>query len=255
MPYTIGILILVFLLLKILPEQLPGMGKQLGRRFRKKTRFARKLLKSVEKPGGPLALLEEMAGKDVLQFCLARTPAVEGTQEARRVEETGRKLATQSRRSNVSFRFILVDDLEEPNACAIPGGSILVTQALLDLCPGQDELAGVLAHEIAHIDCYHSLKALGSAFAVQELIGTRYRLLCRATGCIKNLIASGYSQDNEFEADREGAQLAKRAGFNPTGLRKALGIMTDHSLQEKYSFFSTHPPTTERISELRKRFG
>ncbi|MEC7923151.1 MAG: M48 family metallopeptidase, partial [Planctomycetota bacterium] len=206
------------------------MGKQLGRRFRKKTRFARKLLKSVEKPGGPLALLEEMAGKDVLQFCLARTPAVEGTQEARRVEETGRKLATQSRRSNVSFRFILVDDLEEPNACAIPGGSILVTQALLDLCPGQDELAGVLAHEIAHIDCYHSLKALGSAFAVQELIGTRYRLLCRATGCIKNLIASGYSQDNEFEADREGAQLAKRAGFNPTGLRKALGIMTDHSL-------------------------
>ncbi|MEC8896422.1 MAG: M48 family metallopeptidase, partial [Planctomycetota bacterium] len=245
----------VFLLLKILPEQLPGMGKQLGRRFRKKTRFARKLLKSVEKPSGPLALLEEMAGKDVLQFCLARTPAVEGTQEARRVEETGRKLATQSRRSNVSFRFILVDDLEEPNACAIPGGSILVTQALLDLCPGQDELAGVLAHEIAHIDCYHSLKALGSAFAVQELIGTRYRLLCRATGCIKNLIASGYSQDNEFEADREGAQLAKRAGFNPTGLRKALGIMTDHSLQEKYSFFSTHPPTTERISELRKHFG
>jgi predicted Zn-dependent protease len=255
LPYKIGILILVFLLLKILPEHLPGMGKQLGRRFRKKTRFARKLLKSVEKPGGPLALLEEMAGKDVLQFCLARTPAVEETPGAQRVEETGRKLAAQSRRSNVSFRFILVDDHEEPNACAIPGGSILVTQALLDLYPGQDELAGVLAHEIAHIDCYHSLKALGSAFAVQELIGTKHLILRRAAECIKTLIASGYSQENEFESDREGAQLAKRAGFNPTGLRMALEIMEDRCLQEKYSFFSTHPPTTERISELRKRFG
>jgi len=253
--HKIGILFLVILLLQVLPGYLPRLGKRLGRKFRRKTRFARELLDSTEKPGGPLARFEELAGEQVLKICLEKTPAVKETIGARAVELIGSKLAGCSRRSCVTFRFIVVNDPGVPNAYAIPGGSILLTQAFLDICPGPNELAGLLAHEIAHIDCHHGMKRLGASFAVQELIGTNHFILSRATELIETLIDKGYSQENEFEADREGARLAKRAGFDPRGLRHALKIMEDGCQGEEYSFFSTHPPTTERISELRKRFG
>ena len=255
MTQKIGILFLVIFLLQILPGYLPVLSKRLGRKLRRKTRFARKILDSTEKPGGPLTQLEELVWKQALESCLAETPAVKGTSGARTVESIGRKLSACSRRSYIPFRFIVVNDPGVPNACAIPGGSILVTQALLDLCPGQDELAGVLAHEVAHIDCCHGLKRLGAFFAVQELIGTNHFILSRATELIETLIEKGYSQENEFEADREGARLAKRAGFDPSGLRHALELLEDRCQGEPYSFFDTHPPTPERVSELRKLFG
>jgi predicted Zn-dependent protease len=253
--HKIGILFLVILLLQILPGYLPVLGKWLGRKLRRKTRFARKLLDSTEKPGGPLAQFEKLIGKQALEICLAETPAVKEASGAGTVEEIGRKLAACSHRNYIPFRFIVVNDPGEPNACAIPGGSILVTEAFLDLHPGQDELAGILAHEVAHIDCCHSLKAIGSTVALQKLIGTNQLILSRATGLIETLLKRGYSQENEFEADREGAQLAKRAGFDPRGLRHALEMLENNCRRERYSFFSTHPPTHERINELRKHFG
>ena len=217
--------------------------------------FSEDILKSTHQPGGPLAKLEEFAGRRVLEKCLAGTPAIEKTKEAKEVEEIGRRLADCAERSYIPFRFFLVDSPGIPNAYAIPGGSILITRTLLDICSSKDELAGILAHEVAHIDCRHYLKRLGAYFTARKIPRVKSLLLRQSANLVEKLIASGYSQKNEFDADRKGALLAGRAGFDPQGLRNALEIMNDVCPSGKFSFFDTHPPTPERVSELRKRFG
>ena len=213
------------------------------------------LLKSIGEPGGPLAKIEELAGKRVLEKCLSKTPAIEKTKEAETVERIGRRLAACARRSYIPFRFFLIDSPGIRNAYAIPGGSILITRALLDICRSEDEIAGVLAHEVAHIDCSHSLKRLGAALAIQNLVGINNLILSMATGLFEKLIECGYSQDNEFEADREGSLLAKRAEFDPLGLMELMKMEEDIYPAEEHSYFSTPPPRHERINELRKLFG
>ena len=254
MTHKIGILFLVILLLQVLPGYLPRLGKRMGRKFRRKTRFARELLDSTEKPGGPLARFEELAGEQVLKKCLSKTPAIEKTKEAETVERIGRRLAACARRSYIPFRFFLVDSPGIENAYAISGGNILITQALLDFCSSEDEIAGVLAHEIAHIDCGHHSKALAVSLGT-SLVILDNAILRQAGKIFDKLIESGYSQDNEFEADREGALLAKRAGFDPFGNMDLMKMEEGVYAAEEHSYFSTHPPRHERIRELRKLLG
>ncbi|MFP6738494.1 MAG: M48 family metallopeptidase, partial [Planctomycetota bacterium] len=246
----IALLFIIILLLYLLPKHLPRLSRPLGKKFK----AGWDVLKSIGKPGGPLAEIEKLVGRRVREKLLSKTPEIEKTKAAETVQRIGRRLAACARRSYIPFRFIVVDD-PHPNASAIPGGSILITQALLDICPSEDEIAGVLAHEVAHIDSSHYLKRLGASMVIRRLVSINNALLSKAIKLAEELIDRGYSQENEFEADREGARLAKRAGFDPRGLRQALEILEDNCQGEPYSFFDTHPPTPERISELRKRFG
>ena len=212
------------------------------------------LLKSIGEPGGPLAKIEELAGRRVLEKRLSKTPAIEKTKEAETVEKLGRKLAACARRSYIPLRFFLVDSPGIENAYAISGGNILITRALLDFCSSEDEIAGVLAHEIAHIDCHHYSKALAVSLGT-SLVILDNAILRQAGKLFDKLIESGYSQDNEFEADREGALLAKRAGFDPFGHMELMKMEEGVYPAEEHSYFSTHPPRHERINELRKLFG
>lgn len=233
-------------------EDLPKSARRMGEGIVGKIRFVDDLLKTVGEGGDPLEKTEELAGKRVLEKCLSKTPAIEKTKEAETVEQIGRKLAACAKRRNIPFRFFLVDSPGIHNAYAIPGGSILITRELLDICPSEDEMAGVLAHEIAHIDCLHSLKILAAEVGTTLAVG---KLVPIAAKIFEKLIECGYSQATEFEADREGALLAKRAGFDPLGNMKLLKMMGDVSPAEEHSYFSTHPPRSERINELRKLFG
>ena len=154
----------------------------------------------------------------------------------------------------------MVDD-PTPNACAIPGGSILVTDSLLDICSSPNEIAGVLAHEIQHIDCRHALNSLAKNFAVRKLLRIGGPMLRKAADFFEITISRGFEREQEFEADLEGGRLAKRAGFDPRGLASLLEKLAameplENNLRlEDIPFFSSHPPMPERISKLRKRFG
>ena len=254
-------------------EDLPKSSRRIGEGIGEKIQFTDDLLKTVEDggdplekveeladdlyksvgaPGGPLAKIEELAGKRMLKKELSKTPAIEKTKEAETVEKIGRRLAACARRSHIPFRFFLVDSPGIKNAYAIPGGSILITRALLDICSSEDELAGVLAHEIAHIDCHHSSKALAVSLGTAPLGILDNALLRQAGKLFNKLIESGYSQENEFEADHEGALLAKRAGFDPFGSLDLMKMEEGVYATEEHSYFSTHPPRHERIRELRK---
>jgi predicted Zn-dependent protease len=140
------------------------------------------------------------------------------------------------------WHFILIEG-DEPNAYACPGGLIFVSKGLVNLCESEDELAGVLAHEIAHIALDHPIKAisaanmksalgslaaygLGAAAQSQGVKGgdlaTLSKSFDRGVGEVGKVVASGYDRDKEAEADKAAVQLLAESGFDPRGLKRIL---------------------------------
>lgn len=156
-------------------------------------------------------------------------------------------------------------DAGEVNAFAAPGGFIFVTKGMLDLVKSEDELACVLAHEVAHVSKKHGLKTiqtsrLTSAFTLlggevaksytpQQLSQLTDVFQGAVDDVVKNLVVKGYSRDKEYEADRFAEQYARAAGYDPRALKAFLERMAQAS-SEGGGLFKTHPSPSKRVSEL-----
>ncbi len=160
------------------------------------------------------------------------------------VDAIGRRLVRRAPGYGYDYRFAIVDDAA-PNAFALPGGYVFVSRGLLALSNSEDELAGVLGHEIAHVALRHS--------AAQQEIGRPSPLVPMQT---IHLLA--FSRDLERSADRVGQGLAGTAGYDPHGITRFLTTLGDvDRLKLGYTripnFLQTHPGTVERVSETAQR--
>jgi predicted Zn-dependent protease len=176
--------------------------------------------------------------------------------------QLGKRLAEQSPRQGVAYQFHLVD-MEEPNAFALPGGYVYVTRGLLALTNAEDELAGVVGHEIGHVAARHSVQSISKRgpFAavfgiVSGLTGMVSPLVGNIVGGIgdltQGLIFSPYSRGQENEADEVGQGIAAKAGWDPAALSVFLSnlereVELYQGKPRKPSFFDSHPPTPERV--------
>jgi Zn-dependent protease with chaperone function len=146
----------------------------------------------------------------------------------------------------------LVDD-PAINAANAGEARFFVTRGLLEKA-GDRELAGVLAHEIAHEDLGHVAKAqvlgaglnIGAAVLDQIFPGSG-----AITPIAGQLIARGYSRREEYAADRHGAELLERTGQSRQIMIDTLTWLMQVSGPSKGGFFSTHPGTEDRIQALR----
>jgi Zn-dependent protease with chaperone function len=147
-----------------------------------------------------------------------------------------------------------VVNVSVPNAFSLPGGTILVTRGLVDAAQSADEVAGVLAHELAHVKHRHVLAELiESTFmsAVWGLtIGDYSGLLVVDPRTLQNLLELRHSRDAEIEADATAADLLARARVSTAGLI-AFFERNRSRAQDELDFISTHPATAERLSLLR----
>lgn len=182
------------------------------------------------------------------------------------VASVGARVAAHSPRQDVRYRFH-VADFEVPNAFALPGGPIFVTRGLLALVRSEDELAGVLAHEIAHVAARHTVRQataatpLGVVFGLPAaIVGSVSRplgdLVALPGAFVSGLALSAYERDQEYEADRVGAELTQAAGLSPLGLARLLERLADEEALHRtgpppLSFFSSHPRTPDRLERLR----
>jgi predicted Zn-dependent protease len=220
------------------------------------------MLTGEEVKHSPLARYEARAGEIVALKLITDFPLVRDEEAQRRVDAVGRRLAAQALRKEIPYRFAVVA-AAEPNAFAVAGGNIFITRPLLELCGGgADCLAGVLGHEVIHVDQRHALRQLATSVAVQG--GMRIfslgggAILARLVGGMEQLLVQGYRQDQEFEADRFGSRLARLAGFDPRGLEALLErLAKEHPdgtgpLAEISSYFKSHPPIRARIARLRR---
>lgn len=150
--------------------------------------------------------------------------------------------------------FISTND---PNALAFPGGHVVITTGLLDMVgEDADRLAGVIAHEAAHVINRHSLRQMvnnaGPALAIQLLLGGDSGIAGILTSGSIYLSRLQYSRQMELEADRKALEYLRQSEFNPDGLRGFLIQLKAVSARYKSppELLSTHPATDNRIEKL-----
>ena len=185
---------------------------------------------------------------------------------SRLVNAVGQKLVSRLKNNPFEFKFFLADS-PEPNAFALPGGYIYVTRGILPLIQTEDELAGIMAHEIIHVTERHSVKQMrkGLIGGVLQLPGNLINTVTRTQiGNILNtpialssrVFIAKYSRGHEKEADSYGVQLAASAGYNANALADALdrlskGVELITGETEKKDYFSDHPFTPTRVTDIR----
>jgi predicted Zn-dependent protease len=183
------------------------------------------------------------------------------------VNEVGQALAMFSDMPQTfgGYHFLIMDSAEI-NAFAAPGGLIFITRGMLRCCSGENALAAVLAHEIAHVqnkDAMRAIKrsrvteALGviGGEAVKHAGGERLtQLTSLFSDCIgdimSTLVNNGYSRSLEFQADKTAVTILTRTGYDPAGLPDMLAEMQKRLSPGGHDFAKTHPAPNDRIGEL-----
>jgi predicted Zn-dependent protease len=179
----------------------------------------------------------------------------------------GQRLAKESPRQDVSYQFHVVD-MVEPNAFALPGGYVYVTRGLLALVNTEDELAGVVGHEIGHVAARHTVQRIsrqGPFALVTNLVSGVTGFFVPVVGNIvggvgnlaQSLVFSPYSRSQESQADEVGQEIAAKAGWDPVGLANFLDtLQREEALladgPRKPSFFDSHPATPDRVKHTTK---
>ncbi len=162
----------------------------------------------------------------------------------------------------LTFKSYKVFRLDSPevNAMALPGGHILLTQGLMTLPnTSEDQLAGILAHEMAHVELGHCRKALilkNRTEALQLFLSLVKRRLGTAASIVEHLAKLGISRESELEADDFAVQLLLKSRYSPIGLVQFLETAKEmERIPEWLTFLSTHPGNNERIGRLRQKVG
>ncbi|HEX6590833.1 MAG TPA: M48 family metalloprotease [Moraxellaceae bacterium] len=210
---------------------------------------------------------EIQIGDGIAANLLGAAPLVRDDALQKYVNRVGLWLALQTERPNLPWRFGVTDD-PDVNAFGTPGGTILITRGLYEKFRNESELAGVLAHEIAHVVQKHQLKAIKSqlgrewqtelATAVAERKDTsRAANQLKAFTAGTELFARGLDKNDEFEADRMGVVIAARGGYNPYGLVGSLQTLDAVNPQDGAValMFKTHPSPSKRLEMLADAMG
>jgi len=206
---------------------------------------------------------ETRIGKQIAGNLLGAVPLVRDDKLQRYVNLVGNWVALQSGRKDISWHFGVLDT-EDINAFASPGGYIFVTKGLYQRLNNEAELAGVLAHEIAHVTLKHHLKVLKQSSLIGALGQAASNKVKDSDQVVQNLIgngaeimARGLDKNAEFEADRVGIVFAARAGYDPWGLPEVLQDLAGLPAKDSRTslLYKTHPHPADRLAELGEAVG
>lgn len=188
------------------------------------------------------------------------------------IQSVGNRLSQHAHEGDLNFTFFVIDD-PTLNAFALPGGFVGVHSGLLLTTANENELAGVLAHEIAHVSQRHIVRG-AEAQSKNGLVATAAMvaaiLVGAATGADGDAISAAiavaqgsaiqqrinFTRANEYEADRVGIGFLADGGFDPLGMPAFFETMSRKSgaaASAVPEFFRTHPVTSNRIAESRDR--
>jgi len=214
-----------------------------------------------EQTAEELALGPEIAGRILGAAKLSQDDAAQA-----RVNRIGRWLASHSSRPDLPWTFGIIDS-PEVNAFAAPGGYVLVTQGMYELCANDDEVAGVLGHEISHIvqrDHYNVIHKQEVASAGEEavagqvnvgggLAGSMAKEYVRKHGA--TVMLTSLDRGAEYRSDEAAEIYLARSGYNPLGLYAVLQKMTALGTQSASlaQLYKTHPPLGERLDRIDRR--
>jgi predicted Zn-dependent protease len=185
------------------------------------------------------------------------------------VDRVGQKVAANTERSDVRYKFHVIDS-PIVNAFALPGGYIYISRGLLALANNEAELAGVIAHEIGHVTARHAASRMSQGV----LVGLGAAILSAATGSSavgeaanvgSDLYIKSYSRGQEDQADELGVRYLSRAGYDPNAMASFLRSLDAQTQLDQHiagasegagmNYFSTHPVTAERVKHAQSLVG
>ena len=178
------------------------------------------------------------------------------------VQEIGERLLAVTPDAGEEYHFYVLDN-PAVNAMALPDGYIFINRGLIAYLRSEDELAGVIGHEIGHVVGRHARRSntLGAFGNVLGFIGA----IMTGTGAVADLantatatLRSGYGREFELEADEYGGEFLAKAGYNPLAMIDVLHVLKDHQLFSKnvkreptvyHGLFSSHPRNDKRLHD------
>jgi predicted Zn-dependent protease len=215
---------------------------------------------------------EAQIGRSIMSQIRASGQLVEDPQITEYINDVGHRISAQANNGDYKFTFFVIND-PNINAFALPGGYIGVHTGLLEATRSEDELAGVLAHEVAHVTQRHIARAV-HANSRQSILNTAIMLGAIIAGAASGAssdvvqgaiaVAQGtaaqsqinFTRSSEHEADRVGIAALAEAGFDPQGMASFFEVISrgggapENRVPE---FLQTHPVTSARIAEARGR--
>lgn len=229
--------------------QLPKLGKQNLGKVIKRAEQLRDLQVTEEE--------ELKLGAGVSERVRQRYGVVQDADVHRYVTLVGTLLVKKSSRPALPFKFIVLDT-DGVNAFAAPGGFIHITRGALGLISSEAELAGVLAHEIAHVTEKHTISAIQKNKLIQitadESITRNPELWGKLVDVTSDLVMAGFGRGEEMESDRVGPAMANAVGYAPGALADFLKRLSDRnkSATGKQGLFASHPEMKDRIDTLER---
>lgn len=182
-----------------------------------------------------------------------------------RIDRIGQQLVSVCGRKDITYSFIVLKE-KEVNAFALPGGYVYVNKGAIEKTDSDDEVAAILAHEVAHITARHSIKRLQASIgynilSMLALAATKDARFKRGADLAFSQIMLGYSREDEFLADRLAVKYVEEAGYDPEAviifMEKLKRIQKEMPLKPLMpSFVRTHPYLPERIAAAKQElFG
>ncbi|MFW5799385.1 MAG: M48 family metallopeptidase, partial [Spirochaetota bacterium] len=210
-------------------------------------------------------------GRSTCAYVFSNYELIENEELTLYLNQVGTTMALASNRYATfnGYRFVAFDD-EHPNAYGTPGGMILISTGLLELCENEDELAAVLAHEVEHVVKDHPMKAvsketkkaallnLAKYYAQKELekqedilkalIGGLTDSFGSIISDIMDSLDNGYERETEYEADSGAIMTIQRAGYSVEALKTIIDKLPGNKEESNYG--SNHPTNEDRIMNI-----
>ena len=195
--------------------------------------------------------IERQMGEAVLAETRAQAKILDSGPAFQAVQTIGRRLARPG--ENLSF---YVADRPEINAFAAPGGVVVVYAGLLRAADSAEEVAGVLAHEIAHVELQHSLRQLVKVAGLRAMFWAVLGDYGQLAGWGAQLTELKFSRDAEREADARGLLRLEAARIDPLGLPRFFAkLEKTEGSGTMPALLSTHPATGERLAAMEAAIG
>jgi predicted Zn-dependent protease len=239
-------------------ETMGGLFYNLGRKFGPKVRKARWMWESLAGTEADAVRLEHEVGLDLAYEARIQLPMDSDPRTTQILARTGQRLSgcVANRLRTFHFDAFLGG---QPNAFALPGGFIFVSRPILELCQWDpNQIAFILAHEMAHVIRRHAIERIVTSSAVS--MAARAAPVSGALGAwLHNVgvqfLETAYSRDQELEADNLGVRLVMAAGYAPEASTELLARLAElHEAVDPAvlgDYFSTHPSAEVRIQAIR----
>jgi len=173
------------------------------------------------------------------------------------LDSVGQRIARVSHRPDLEYHFAALEH-KSINAIALPGGYVFLTKGMLQNLTTEAQLAGILAHEVAHVVARDSMAALSRKQAIDVLLiaaatqDTPAEAI-RAAQFTRLFLDLSYSREDEQQADLAGLDYMVQAGYNPHGMIETMQMLQSQQEIRPIEFFSTHPLPENRIEYLTER--